>query len=52
MIFNLIVYFFNYRHDGSVFTPIYQRVVASLLEHSHNMSVEDLEENFSEYDGK
>ncbi|XP_025408335.1 transcriptional adapter 3-like isoform X2 [Sipha flava] len=36
-------------HDGSVFKPIYQRVVSALLEHSH-MSIEDLEEHFPEYD--
>ncbi|KAE9545178.1 hypothetical protein AGLY_000721 [Aphis glycines] len=36
-------------HDGNSYTPAYQRVVTALLDHS-NMSLEDTEENFPEYD--
>lgn len=36
-------------NDGNVYTPIYQRVVTALMDHS-NMSLEDAEEHFSEFD--
>lgn len=46
-----IILFNYYRNDGNSYTPAYQRVVTALLDHS-NMSLEDTEENFPEYDGE
>jgi len=42
---------FIYRHDGSAFVPIFQKVVASITEHSRT-SIEDIEEHFLDYEGK
>jgi len=36
-------------HDGNVYTPVYQRVITALLDHS-NLSMEDSEEMFAEYE--
>ncbi|XP_022166291.1 uncharacterized protein LOC111030890 [Myzus persicae] len=36
-------------NDGNAYTPVYQRVVTALMDHS-NMSLEDAEEHFSEFD--
>jgi len=46
-----LILFKYYRNDGNVYTPIYQRVVTALMDHS-NMSIEDAEEHFSEFDGE
>jgi len=47
------LFLFNYfSNDGSVYTPVYQRVVTALMDHSNIMSLEDAEEHFSEFDGK
>lgn len=48
---NKILLFNYYRHDSNSYTPAYQRVITALLDHS-NMSLEDTEENFPEYDGE
>jgi len=39
------------RHDGNAFVPIFQKVMASITEHSRT-SIENIEENFLDYDGK